>query len=175
MSLIQHTGIIHFDPINKTKKHELQADWKRVALIMFTGDICEYYAWFLEKRYNLKLNKPLRGPHVSLINDSLRDIRTGTDLENDVEIEALWEAVKNKWDNQPISVTFDTDLRSDGRHWWLNIPNEHRNTLHAIRQELGLGRPFWGLHLSVGYAADLRLEHSEYILRCITTFGEDFC
>ena len=36
---ITYKGTIHFDPVNKTKKHESQADWKRMALIMFDGEI----------------------------------------------------------------------------------------------------------------------------------------
>ena len=103
MSLITLTGTIHFDPINKTKKHELQADWKRMALVLFDGNICQYYAWFIEKRYSIVLNKPLRGAHISFINDSIRDIKLGTGIVNDEEVEILWESVKNKWDNKRSS------------------------------------------------------------------------
>ena len=60
MNYIKLKGKILFDPVNLTKKHRLQADWKKVAYIQFEGDICEYYAWFINKRYDLQLNKPIR-------------------------------------------------------------------------------------------------------------------
>ena len=43
-------------------------------MVFIDGDVSEYYAWFVKKRYNLTLNKPLRGAHVSFINDSMRDL-----------------------------------------------------------------------------------------------------
>jgi hypothetical protein len=50
-----------------------------------------------------------------------------------------------------------------GRTWWLNIPHKNRGSLQAIRDELGLGNPFYGLHMSIGYANDKNIAHSEYI------------
>ena len=52
-------GKIVFDPINVTKKHNSQAVWKKVAIVKFDCDIYAYYSWFLQKRFNLFLNKPL--------------------------------------------------------------------------------------------------------------------
>ena len=68
------TGRIGFEPEDKTNKHLLQSSWKKIAMVFIEGDICEYYAWFLQKRYNITLNKPIRGAHVSFINDSIRDL-----------------------------------------------------------------------------------------------------
>lgn len=167
-NLITYKGTIHFDPVNKTKKHKNQADWKRLALVLFDGEICEYYSWFLLKRYNLKLNKPLRGAHVSFINDSISDIKKGSGLILDRDVESLWEMVKNKWDNKSIEITFDVDARSNAEHFWLNIPNDKRDELHAIRAELGLGRPFFGLHLTVGIVKTTDKEHAEYIQSLLT-------
>lgn len=149
------TGTILFEPENVTKKHKLQAEWKRTAFVMFKSDICEYYSWFLKKRYNLILNKPLRGPHISWVNDRTSDFNDN------------FELVKEKWSGKEIEITLDVDLRSDQKHWWLNIPHEHREQLHNIRSEMGLNKPYWGLHMSIGYASHLQLEHSEYILRMI--------
>jgi hypothetical protein len=47
---------------------------EKMAMILLDGDVTEYYAWFIQKRYNLILNKPLRGAHISFINDSMRDL-----------------------------------------------------------------------------------------------------
>lgn len=163
---ITYKGKIHFDPVNKTKKHLSQADWKRMALVLFDGEICEYYNWFIEKRYNLKLNRPLRGAHISFINDSLRDMKNGLNC-SEQEIEIIWKSVKEKWDGKEIEVVLDVDARSDAKHWWINIPQEERTLLHSIRAELGLGRPHWGLHMSIGYANERNIEQSKYIVDCI--------
>lgn len=175
MNYVQVPGRISFDPPNVTKKHELQAEWKKVAFVLVDGEICDYYAWFLKKRFNLILNPPLRGAHVSFINDSFRDMAWGTFnpfsygfVATEAEIaksgvEQTWEKVRKKYENAPITLTLNTSPRTDDKHWWLNIPNEHRDELHAIRKELGLSRPHWGLHMSIGYANEKNIEHSKYI------------
>ena len=71
---IKLIGRIHFDPPNKTSKHINQSSWKRVAMVMLEGDICEYYSWFINKRYNLPLNRLLRKAHITFINDSYKDL-----------------------------------------------------------------------------------------------------
>jgi hypothetical protein len=108
------------------------------------------------------LNKPLRGAHISFINDSIKDLSVnGTKTIE--EIDATWNAVKAKWDKQIIPITLDLSPRTDDRTWWLNIPHEERELLHRIRAELGLGKPFWGLHMSIGYANEKNIFHSIYI------------
>jgi hypothetical protein len=124
-------------------------------MIMIDGDVAEYYAWFINKRYNLILNKPLRGSHISFINDSHREL--GEFGLNQ------WESVKEKWDGKTIKIVLSVDARTDSKHWWLNIPNEDRDEIHAIRAELGLGRPHWGLHMSIGHANEKFIAHSQYI------------
>lgn len=170
---ITYKGIIHFDPINVTKKHLNQSDWKRMALVLFEGEICELYTWFIEKRYNLKLNKPLRGSHISFINDSINDIKNALKC-NEYEAELVWEQVKNKWDNKEIEISLNVDVRSNSQHWWLIVPEEERKVLHDIRAELGLGRPFWGLHMSIGNVNEKNIQHSEYILNLITKYGKEY-
>jgi hypothetical protein len=155
-------GKIGFEPENKTKKHNSQSSWKRMAMVHIDGEVTEYYAWFIQKRYNLILNKPLRGAHISFINDSIKDFsQNGTKTME--EIDETWNNVKTKWDKQIIPVTLDLNPRSDDRTWWLNIPHDERELLHGIRAELGLGRPFWGLHMSIGYANEKNIYHSVYI------------
>jgi len=74
MYTIEYSGKILFEPENKTKKHLAQASWKKVAMVMFEGDIAEYYAWFLKRRFNIELNPPQRGAHITFINDSIDDL-----------------------------------------------------------------------------------------------------
>ena len=156
------TGKIGFEPEDKTKKHKGQSSWKKMAMVFMDGDICEYYAWFLQKRYSIVLYKPLRGAHISFINDSMRDFSQGGTV-TDEQIEIVWEKVKKKWDGKEIEIVLDLNPKTDDRTWWLNIPNEERNGLQAIRNELGLGRPFFGMHMSIGYANEKNIDHSTYI------------
>ena len=152
---VKLTGKIVFDPEDKTAKHSKQASWKKVAMVVIGGDVCEYYSWFLRKRYNLKLHKPLRGAHVTFIND------------RDSEMNGKWEEIKNKWDGKKIEVIIDLTPKTDSSepnsdyHWWFNIPHEHRGELQSIRTELGLGKPFFGLHMTIGRAVDYTTDDFE--------------
>lgn len=164
-NFVIYSGIIIFDPENKTKKHDIQAEWKRTAMVLIDGEICEYYQWFINKRYNLQLNKPLRNAHISFINDRFSDVNNNTGTEEEKII--LWDSVKEKYNNKEINVVLDLDVRANKNHWWLNIPEEYRVELHNIRTELGLARPFYGLHMSIGYTNDRNKDHSNYILDMI--------
>lgn len=167
----KYQGKIFFEPPNKTRKHELQSDWKKIAMVLFDGDITEYYAWFILKRYNLVLNKPLRGAHLSFLNDSVLDIKTGSKVD---DIEELWANVKNNWNDKNIEIEFSPDVRTDGKHWWLTLSEESKIFLQSIRNELGLSKPFWTFHLTIGYANDINIYHSEYIHNLIKKFGNEY-
>jgi len=173
-NLITYKGIIHFDPVNVTKKHKNQADWKRMALVLIDGELCEYYSWFIKKRYSIELNRPLRGAHISFISDSINDMLKGLKCTEE-EAEIVWNSVKNKYDGKEIDIVLNVDVRSSGDHWWLVLENEFREELHNIRIELGLTpRPFYGLHCSIGYANNKNVEQSKYIIECIRKYGVDF-
>lgn len=150
---IKISGTIVFDPANVTNKQERQSEWKKVAMVLLEpklnrakGDkgLADYYAWFIKKRYNLPLHRPLRDAHVTFINDRASDMN------------GKWEDVKSKWQGKKIDIILNVDPRSDGLNWWINIPEEHRKELHAIRAELGLGRPHWGLHMTIGTAVNFK-------------------
>lgn len=176
-SKIRLRGKIVFDPKDVTNKHEKQASWKKVAMVLIGSEVSEYYAWFIRKRYNINLLPPLRKAHVTFINDRTSDMN------------GKWEEIKNKWHGKEIDIILNLDPRTDSDnpksdyHWWLNIDEEDRDELHAIRAELGLGRPFYGLHMSIGRAEDfvdddkfipgvkkakeMNIEQSKYIHRLI--------
>lgn len=156
------SGKIGFEPENKTKKHSVQSSWKKMAMVYIDGDVTDYYAWFINRRYNLVLNKPLRGAHISFINDSIKDLSVNN-TKTIEQIEIDWEAVKLKWDNKIIPVVINLNPRTDDRTWWFNIPHDERTLLQSIRSELGLGKPFWGMHMSIGYANEKNIDHSIYI------------
>lgn len=159
MNLIKYNGIIQFEPEHITKKHETQGEWKRTAMIMFDGDITDYYAWFIKKRFQLDLNKPIRNGHVSFINDRFSDV-TGETLPDK---ELLWHRVKDKWDNKEIEVILNTDVRTNSKHWWLNVDIDYREPIHKIRYELGLGKPEHGLHMTIGLVNHINMNLSKQI------------
>jgi len=153
--LITYRGKIVFDPEDRSNKHKKQGSWKKIAMVFIKGEICQYYGWFLKRRFNLILQPPMRGAHVSFINDRWADF----DGKNEAEKLALWKEVKKKWDGKYINITVDvSDLKtmSDGEHWWFILDQDHRGQLHDIRAELGLGRPYYGLHMTIGKAVDTK-------------------
>ena len=157
-NIIKLTGKILFDPEDVTSKHANQSSWKKVAMVLFEGDVCEYYAWFIKKRFNLTLHKPVRGSHITFINDSMRDLTKNGKLEDSHVLES-WEKVKERWDGKQIEVYLNlipgTDsLENEDCHWWLIVPQDKRQELQSIRDELGLGKPFFGLHMTIGRAVD---------------------
>ena len=155
-------GVINFTPTNKTKKHHGQAPWKKIAMVMLDGDICEYYSWLIKKRYNIILNKPLRRAHISFINDSIRDL-SKDGLLSESEVEVLWENTLKKWDGKEVEIILDVNPKTDGKHMWLNIPHDERGTLQSIRNELGLGKPYFGMHMTIGTPHPLYQDHLVYI------------
>lgn len=131
----------------------------------------------------MTLHKPVRGAHITFINDSIRDLSKNGILEESVVLEN-WQIVKDKWDGVDIdiyvSLNPDTDsLENNDCHWWLIVPYDKRQELQDIREELGLGRPFFGLHMTIGRAVnslsgvvfepgvmkakEMSEEHSKYI------------
>ena len=146
-------GILVFDPINVTKKHNAQSAWKKVAIVKFDCDLYAYYSWFLKKRFNLFLNKPLRGTHLTFINDIVDD---------DIYLKA-----KEMFDGKEVIVKYDPEIvRSNNKgHWWLKSESLD---CQNIRTVMGLGDPYFGYHITIGLATHLQLEHSKYILdQCI--------
>lgn len=155
-------GKIIFDPPELTNKHKSQGEWKKIAIVEIQDDSSSFYAWLIEKRFNIKFNPPQRGSHVTFINDSIRDLSQNGKLSKE-DVSENWKRVKAKWDGKIVEIKHLLDPRTDDNHWWLNIDNEDRAELHGIRAELGLGRPFWGLHLSIGIIHPHFIEHSTYI------------
>jgi len=153
--LIKVTGILEFAPENKTRKHDNQASWKKVAIIMVPGDIHSYYAWFIKKRYNLELNKPIRGAHLTIINDADREAPN-------------FEEARKLYDGEEISFYIDTDARTNGEHWWLRA---YCPKGEDIRELCGLRREsYFAAHLTLGYANEKVLSHAQYVHQCIQHF-----
>lgn len=146
-----------FDPEEMTSKQGRQSEWKKFAMIILEPDlksgekgITDYYAWFFKKRFNIPLHRPLRGAHVTIINDRASDTN------------GKWEEIKSKWDGKEIDIYLHVDpfLGIKNRmgnyvDWWLTVPYEYRDELGAIRMELGLpAKPYFGFHMTIGTAVN---------------------
>ena len=150
MQLVEGSGKIVFDPKNMTKKHDAQGSWKRSAMLIFGCDMADYYAWFIMRRYSIVLQTPIRGAHVTFVNDRANDMKGGA-----------WEEVKSEWDGLDVKVQFDTDVRTDGHYWWMRV--EPNLTFQKIRRSLGLGDPYFPYHLTIGYPNNKNEHQSHYI------------
>lgn len=152
---IKFKGKILFDPEEMTSKQGRQSEWKKTAMVILEPElnlgekgIADYYAWFFKKRFNIPLHKPLRGAHVTIINDRASDTN------------GKWEEIKAKWDGEEIDIYLNVDpfLGIKNRmgnyvDWWLTVPYEFRDELGAIRMELGLpAKPYFGFHMTIGTA-----------------------
>ena len=149
-------GKIIFDPIKITKKHHKQ-DWKVNAICLINDDICNYYNWFINKRFNLLLNKPLRGSHITIISDRIIN-------------ELYYNQAKELFNNKELTFEYDpTQIRTNGEHWWFNVICKD---VEYIRQIAGLTpMPYFKLHLTIGHANDKNINHSKYIHRQILKFN----
>lgn len=131
-------GIIEFSPEDKTKKHASQSAWKRVAMIRTDCDMDRYYAWFLKKRFNLDLNKTLRGTHITFISDRLD--------------KATFEQASAMFNGKEITFYVENEPRTNGTHWWLRV---YSPEAESIREIMGLSRePYFGMHLTLGLAIE---------------------
>lgn len=143
------TGKIEFEPENLTKKHATQS-WKRVAMVILPCDLYAYYAWFIRKRFNLELNRPLRRTHVTFISDKLN--------------QQVFHDGKELFDGKEVTLFLENEPRSNGEHWWLRV---HSPDLEDIRESMGLSRePHFVFHMTLGLpTGETKRLHSEYILR----------
>lgn len=147
--LIKLRGKIEFSPKDVTRKHEEQSSWKRIAIIKTDCDLDRYYAWFLEKRFNLKLNRNLRGSHITFISDKMN--------------KRIFDDASKLFNGKEIDFYIELEPRSNAEHWWLRAFSPDAEN---IREAMGLSRqPYFSFHLTLGYANEKNLEFSEYILR----------
>lgn len=154
-------GTFLANPENVTNKHLNQSTWKRVCFLdLGANDICAYYSWFMKRKYNLDILKPLRNPHVTVINDSIERFK-GEDIEEKTN---LWNGFCDKYNGQRCTVALSVETKGNGLHYWLNVTEESRNGLMVMRRELGLERPFSGMHMTIGRVKETDRPYSNYVL-----------
>lgn len=156
-------GRIIFDPKNMTRKHRKQSCWKKVAIVDISGEWCNYYGWFLAKR-GLTLNTPLRGAHVTFINDASIYINGDSQKEK----YELWSKVKKVFHKKKVTFSVGLSPKTDGKHWWLRVTPDSCGELQAIRNILGMGQPNWEFHLTIGYANERNTIQSQYLKTLIS-------
>jgi hypothetical protein len=123
-------GKILFDPDDLTKKHQQQSSWKKhVIALIDEPDLCGYHRWYIEKRYNLKLAEPIRGPHFTIVNDRLSDHKNSS--------EEIYQSVQNEWNDKIIEIQYEFAPFTDGTHWWLRARS---NEATQLRMLLGLSQ-----------------------------------
>lgn len=155
--MLEISTTILFDPINLTDKHEKQSEWKKTVVCVTDSEIDKYYAWFLERRFNLVLNRSIRKAHITIVADRI------TDKEK-------YQQAKEIFNGKEIIFKYDPEeIRSNGTDWWIKVYN---TDIEAIREFAGLERkPFFNLHCTIGYANEKNLFHSQYILQQILKFN----
>jgi len=145
--MLKISGKIVSSPIDVSKKHKKQSKWKSTAMVLFNDDFTDYYRWFMKKEFGLVLNQPLRRSHLTIVNDRTSDMKDGADIMdiNGIEVDIYYD---------PLNV------RSNTEHWWINAESKD---VEDVRESLGLSRvPYFGLHLTYGYANNLNMEQSDF-------------
>lgn len=157
--MISITGKYLFDPESLTNKHQNQQEWKTTAFINFDkSELHLYYSWFIKKRFNLELNKPIRDTHISFISDKL----TKDQYEK-------YLIIKEKYNNIDIIIEYNQELiRTNGNHWWIKIESKE---LDNVRNIIGLDKIYFPYHITLGYVSDKNIQHSEYIHRQILKYN----
>lgn len=136
---------IHFDSQPISKKHIKQATWKQVAVCLFQDDLSNYYSWLVRRRTGLELIRPMRGPHFTLINDKMD--------------KNYYDNIVSKLGESEIQVDITDVINTNGQDWWVRVESEA--ALH-VRTKFGLGKPYWGFHISIGQVKPTDINASKY-------------
>jgi len=142
-------GVLTFNPkaIRDPSGKMFKPWW---VIVKVNDDIVEFYSWFLEREFGIKLQRPAFGAHVSLIR--------GEKPTN----EKKWEDAQKKWEGTQLKLKYWSPPRTNGKHWWLRLSDE--SELENIREEIGYSKKgMWILHLTIGMPNPKYLDQSYYI------------
>lgn len=146
LKLIKSYGTITFDPEPiKDPTGKMFKPWWMI--IKVECDITQFYSWWLEKRYGIKLQRPAWGAHISVIRNEMSEV---------------WDVFKNKLDGGLLNFEYDPIPKSNGQHWWLKVFSDD---IYKIRNDMGYGEMEFSPHLTIGTPTPKTLEQSYYIWR----------
>jgi len=95
-------------------------------------DLILYYCWFIQRRFGIKLQRPLHGSHITVVRGEV------------IKSLEKW----NAYQGSIIQFHYSNIIGTNGKHWWLEV---YSPCLISIRQELGLDpQPEYDLHLTIG-------------------------
>jgi hypothetical protein len=140
-----------------TNKHILQSSWKRVVIANIEGELCDYYRWFILKRFGVSLNPPLRGPHITIVNDKIEDFESFDKRVNELKTRYSFINIED----------LDLSVRYGPEHIWFRcLAPDVMN----LREELGLGKPHMGFHVTIGSYRKNQLDLANWIKQ----YGENY-
>ena len=159
-NLIIGKGILKFDPSNRTKKHNKQSSWKKTAMIVVDDDTHKYYQFFIERKFQFIqgkkgntnwINDPLRGTHVTIINDRIGNMD-------------MWEKLKKKYNNTEVYFFYNIKdgLRNNGSHIYYKVECPMGD---EIRKDGDLGDPYFDFHITIGRVDDSSISKKSHIER----------
>lgn len=132
-------GNIYFYP----KKYSNKA-W---AILNSEIGIIDYYAWWVEKIFGYKLQKPKHGTHITVIRE---------EEINEHLYDSLWEKDQNK----EIIFEYSNKIETNGEHFWIPIKCD---ILLDIRENMGLCRkPIFSLHMTIGRLKDIDINTFDF-------------
>ena len=102
----------------------------------------------------MKLNNQKRIA-ADVLKKGIKKIKFKTDRLSDIKGDIM------DIDGVDIDVYYDiNNIRCNGEHWWINAESQD---IKNIRKTLDLPEdPYYGLHLTIGYATGLNLDICEY-------------
>lgn len=151
--MLEITGSYVFDPLALINSADLfKPFW---VIIRLDDDTSDYYSWFIEKRYGIKVQRPAWGSHISIIRGEQTSIE-------------YWESFKKEYNNKPVKLIHNSELRSNGKHWWIRVSSEEAKDL---REKMGYSRdPQFPFHLTIGMPTPKFEQQSFYVLNNINNF-----
>jgi hypothetical protein len=121
-------------------------------------DIIDYYAWFIKKKYWIRLQKPLHDAHITLVSPKIHK-------------EIDWKKAKT-YDKKQIEFEYDPNIVQGGYTkgfimFYLKIYSEE---LDKLKEDIKVIEKdgYKGLHITIGSSGKSGSKHSLYWPEMIT-------
>lgn len=127
-------GVLRYSPTTTDGKNRASShgDPKWWVILDCCPELIAYYRSLVLKLHGIKLQKPLWGPHISVVR--------GDNPPN----KEVWA----KHTGKVIEFEYESWIVDNGKHWWLEVECPE---LVALRLELGLPpKPDFDFHITLG-------------------------